>query len=74
MKVSHETGTRTIGAPGVAGQLPRLLDQVRERMRRLSLARRAEEAYVSWIRRFIVSQGKRHPRAGGVIDKIPPGV
>ncbi|MCU0988986.1 MAG: integron integrase [Xanthomonadales bacterium] len=34
-------------------------------MRRLGLARRTEEAYVSWIRRFILSQGKRHPREMG---------
>ena len=65
MKVSHETGWPTTGAPGVAGQSPRLLDQVRARMRRLGLAKRTEEAYTSWIRRFIVSQGKRHPREMG---------
>jgi site-specific recombinase XerD len=28
-------------------------------------ARRTEEAYVSWIRRFILSHGKRHPREMG---------
>lgn len=40
---------------------PRLLDQVRGRMRRLGMALRSEEAYVGWIRRFILSNGKRHP-------------
>lgn len=48
----------------VAGQdarSPRLLDQVRARLRRLGLARRTEEAYVGWIRRFILANGKRHP-------------
>ena len=25
-------------------------------------ARRTEEAYVGWIRRFILANGKRHPR------------
>ena len=30
-------------------------------MRRLGMARRSEEAYVGWIRRFILSNGKRHP-------------
>ncbi|MDP1698037.1 MAG: integron integrase [Xanthomonadaceae bacterium] len=44
------------------GQPPRLLDQVRARMRRLGLAMRTEEAYVGWIRRFILAHGKRHPR------------
>jgi integron integrase len=44
---------------------PRLLDQVRARMRRLGMAIRSEEAYVGWIRRFILSNGKRHPRELG---------
>ncbi|HET8555023.1 MAG TPA: integron integrase [Rhodanobacteraceae bacterium] len=44
---------------------PRLLDQVRGRMRRLNMARRSEEAYVGWIRRFILANGKRHPRDMG---------
>lgn len=65
MKVSHEIAGWASSAPGGTGQPPRLLDQVRARMRRLGLARRTEEAYVSWIRRFIVSQGKRHPREMG---------
>ena len=65
MKVSHRIDGHASGAPGVAGQSPRLLDQVRARMRRLGLAKRTEEAYTSWIRRFIVSQGKRHPREMG---------
>ncbi|MBB5016443.1 integron integrase [Rehaibacterium terrae] len=44
---------------------PRLLDEVRGRMRRLGLAKRTEEAYVGWIRRFILANGKRHPREMG---------
>ncbi len=39
----------------------RLLDQVRDRIRRLGMAKRTEEAYVGWIRRFILANGKRHP-------------
>jgi len=42
-----------------------LLDEVRARVRRLGLARRTEEAYVGWIRRFILANGKRHPRDMG---------
>lgn len=44
------------------GLAPRLLDQVRARMRRLGLAIRTEQVYVDWIRRFILANGKRHPR------------
>jgi integron integrase len=44
---------------------PRLLDEVRSvaRMRHLSI--RTEQAYVSWIRRFVVFHHKRHPRELG---------
>lgn len=70
LKVSHRTAGQASSEagpsnPGAAGKPPRLLDQVRARMRRLGLARRTEEVYVSWIRRFILSQGKRHPRELG---------
>jgi integron integrase len=44
---------------------PRLLDEVRGRLRRLGMSLRTEEAYVGWIRRFIVANGKRHPRGLG---------
>lgn len=40
---------------------PRLLDQVRARIQRLGMARRTEDAYVGWIRRFILANDKRHP-------------
>jgi integron integrase len=51
-------------SPSAARQ-PRLLDAVRARMRRLSLARRTEQAYVGWIVRFIRANGRRHPRELG---------
>jgi integron integrase len=40
---------------------PKLLDQVRHRLRVLHYSLRTEEAYVSWIRRYILFHGKRHP-------------
>jgi len=44
---------------------PRLFDEVRNvaRMRHLSI--RTEQAYVQWIRRFILFHQKRHPREMG---------
>ncbi|WP_281383396.1 integron integrase [Pseudoxanthomonas broegbernensis] len=42
-----------------------MLDRVRARMRRLGMARRTEDAYVGWIRRFILANGRRHPDAMG---------
>ncbi len=41
---------------------PRLLDQVRNEIRVRHYSIRTEEAYVHWIRRFILFHGKRHPR------------
>lgn len=51
-------------AAGVRGR-PRLLDQVRETIRRKYYSRRTEEAYLHWIRRFIYFTGKRHPATLG---------
>jgi integrase len=39
----------------------KLLDRVREGIRARHYSRRTEEAYVSWIRRFIVFHDKRRP-------------
>ena len=44
---------------------PRLLDEMRARMRRLGMSLRTEEAYVGWVRRFILANDKRHPREMG---------
>jgi len=43
----------------------RLLDQVRDAIRRKHYSIRTEEAYVSWIKRFILFHNKRHPREMG---------
>jgi integron integrase len=44
---------------------PRLLDRVRQAVRVRHYSRRTEEAYVGWIRRFILFHHKRHPSAMG---------
>jgi integron integrase len=44
---------------------PTLLDHVRQAIRVRHYSPRTEDAYVSWIRRFIVFHGKRHPRELG---------
>jgi len=44
---------------------PRLLDQVRERLRTEHYSIRTENQYVFWIRRFILIHGERHPREMG---------
>lgn len=40
---------------------PRLLDQVREKLRLKHYSLRTEQAYVDWIKRYILFHGKRHP-------------
>jgi integron integrase len=40
---------------------PKLLDQVRDVIRRKHYSIRTEQAYVDWIKRFIIYHGKRHP-------------
>ncbi len=47
------------------GEKPGLLAQVRDRLRVKHYSLRTEKAYVSWIRRFILANGKRHPREMG---------
>lgn len=44
---------------------PKLLDRVRQAIRLRHYSQRTEQAYVSWIRRFIVFHEKRHPRDMG---------
>jgi integron integrase len=47
---------------------PRLLDQVRQRLRTLHYSYRTEQQYVFWIRRFILFNGKRHPSTLGASE------
>lgn len=51
--------------PDEAPAAPKLLDQVRARIRVKHYSIRTETQYVHWIRRFILFHGKRHPREMG---------
>lgn len=61
----HDDDTRLVpsGAPR-----PRLLDLVREAIRRRHYSDRTEEAYVHWVKRFILFSGKRHPVGLGAAE------
>ncbi|HZX70189.1 MAG TPA: integron integrase [Rhodanobacter sp.] len=52
--------------PGASA--PRLLDEVRRRLRLKHYSLRTEGIYVGWIRRFILANGKRHPRDMGAVE------
>ena len=47
---------------------PRLLDQMRDRLRTQHYSYRTEQQYLFWVRRFILFHGKRHPRDLGADD------
>lgn len=47
---------------------PRLLDEVRNRIRTKHYSHRMEESYTHWIKRFILFHHKRHPREMGAAE------
>jgi len=49
-------------------QSPRLLEQVRQRIRAKHYSFRTEKTYLHWIRRFVLFHGRRHPRDLGGPD------
>jgi integron integrase len=51
-----------------SAQKPKLLDQVRKILRVTHYSLRTEEAYLQWIRRFILFHGKRHPAEMGAAE------
>lgn len=48
--------------------MSQLLDQVRDHIRTLHYSIRTEEAYINWIKQFIVFNGKRHPNQMGAAE------
>ena len=59
-------------APLALVRNPRLLDEVRARLRVKHSSLRTETAYLYWIRRYIHANGRRHPRElDGVAIKPP---
>lgn len=47
---------------------PRLMDVVRSKIRAKHYSIRTEQAYTGWIRRFILANGRRHPRELGGVE------
>ena len=60
---NRQTGEKRM--EGGRASSPRFLDQLREQLRVRHYSLRTEDAYVDWARRFILFQGKRHPREMG---------
>ena len=49
---------------------PRLLDQVKTRIRYLHYSPRTEATYLMWIKRFILFHNKRHPKEMGAPEVV----
>ena len=47
---------------------PKLLDQVRGKIRLKHYSLRTEQAYADWIKRYILFHGKRHPKEMGAAE------
>ncbi len=47
---------------------PKLLDQVRNKLRVKHYSIRSEQSYVDWIKRYILFHGKQHPKNLGARD------
>jgi integron integrase len=47
---------------------PKLLDQVRNKIRLKHYSIRTEQAYTDWVRRFILHFDKKHPREMGAVE------
>ncbi len=60
--MSYDDARAPISEVAPAPPQPRLLDQVRARMRLKHYSLRTEQAYLYWIRRYIRESGLRHPR------------
>ena len=49
---------------------PRLLDSLRDALRTRHYSLRTEDAYVRWVRRYILFHSKRHPRDMGAAEVV----
>ena len=58
----HESGSSMPRSDQPEAPKPRLLDQVRDTIRRKHYSIRTELSYIDWIRRFIYFHKKQHPR------------
>ena len=65
MSQKDPSKSSTITSSDTSKSEPRLLDRVRTLIRVRHYSIRTEEAYLHWIRRFILFHGKRHPAEMG---------
>ena len=61
--------TPNLPGKSTTSKSPKLLDQVRDKLRVKHYSIRTEQAYLGWIKRYIFFHGKRHPKDMGA-DEI----
>lgn len=66
--MSYHTASGGVTAKAAVAHAPRLLDEVRRHLRFKHYSLRTEQAYIGWIRRFILANDKRHPRDMGAAE------
>ena len=66
--MSYDSENEGVTGVGAGVRPVRLLDEVRRRLRLKHYSLRTEQAYLGWIRRFILANRKRHPRELGVVE------
>ncbi len=63
-----EKNTPLENANTLPGAKPKLLDQVRGKIRLKHYSIRTEQAYLDWVKRFVLFQQKRHPAEMGAAE------
>ena len=63
-----EVGLKSDALPAGWQHEPRLLEQVRNKLRAKHYSGRTEKSYLYWIRRYIHDTGFRHPRDLGATE------
>lgn len=66
--MSYQRGSGEINRMVPGGRAPRLLEEVRRVLRLKHYSLRTEHAYVGWIRRFVLANGRKHPRDMGGVE------
>ena len=59
---SQKTSVEKSGFSSVRDPEPKLFDQLQEALRARHYSRRTEQAYCSWVKRFIFFHNVRHPK------------
>lgn len=68
VSIDETSATDSRDTSALSPQRPKLLDQVRERIRVKHYSRSTEKTYCYWIKFFILHHGKRHPRDMGAAE------